>query len=127
MHSNTTLIPTAGILDIVDNRAMIRADGYLPGPGDVMVSMALAGKHGLRRGDTVTGARSSDKGQLVEVDTVNGQRPGHARPDFSNLVALYPNERLRLETEPHAMTTRVVDLVMPVGKGQRALIVAPPK
>jgi transcription termination factor Rho len=127
MHSNTTLIPTAGILDIVDNRAMIRVDGYLPGQGDVMVSMALVGKHGLRRGDTVTGARTSDKGQLVEVDTVNGQRPGHARPAFSSLVALYPNERLRLETEPHAMTTRVVDLVMPVGKGQRALIVAPPK
>jgi transcription termination factor Rho len=88
--------------------------------------MGLVRKHGLRRGDTVAGAQS-DKGQLVEVDTVNGQQPGHSRPAFSDLVPLYPNERLRLETEPHAVTTRVIDLVMPVGKGQRALIVAPPK
>jgi transcription termination factor Rho len=127
MHSTTTLIPTTGILDIVDNRATIRADGYLPGPDDVTVPMTLVRKHGLRRGDTVTGGHSPGKSQLIEVETVNGQQPGHTRPAFTDLVPLYPNERLRLETEPHAITTRVIDLVMPVGKGQRALIVAPPK
>ncbi|MBP2325906.1 transcription termination factor Rho [Kibdelosporangium banguiense] len=127
MNSTTTTEgpPVTGILDIVDNRAMIRADGYLPGPGDINVPMAMVRKLGLRRGDTV--AAIATKSQIVQVDSVNGQRPGHARPAFTELVPLYPNERLRLETEPHELTTRVIDLVMPVGKGQRALIAAPPK
>ncbi|MET0237599.1 MAG: transcription termination factor Rho, short form [Kibdelosporangium sp.] len=135
MHSTTIprqrsgdLVAVTGILDIVDNRATIRADGYLPGPGDVQVPMTLVRGNDLRRGDTVTGqARQSGKPQLAEVGTVNGQHPGHARPDFADLVPLHPSERLRLETEPHALTTRVIDLLMPVGKGQRALIFAPPK
>jgi transcription termination factor Rho len=114
-----------GILDIVGDRAFVRADGYLPGPGDTSVPMGLVRANDLRRGDTVTGEIRS--GKLASVDHVNGQRPGYRRPAFADLTPLYPNERLRLETEPHAMTARVTDLVMPVGKGQRALVVAPPK
>jgi transcription termination factor Rho len=115
---------TTGIVDMVDGRAMVRADGYLPGPNDVSVPMSFVRKHNLRRGDTVSGQSENDR--LTSVDTVNGQQ--HlTRPAFNDLVPLYPNERLRLETEPHILTTRVVDLVMPVGKGQRALVVAPPK
>ncbi len=129
-----SLLPVAGILDIVDDHAFVRVEGYLAGPNDAFVPLTQVRKHGLRRGDTVTGrARPAGKGQklapLVQVDTINGQHPRHAptRPTFSDLVPLHPNERLRLETEPHALTTRVTDLLMPVGKGQRALIVAPPK
>jgi transcription termination factor Rho len=116
---------TNGILDIVGERAFVRADGYLPGPDDTPVPIALVRELGLRRGDTVCGTVRA--GKLMHVDAVNGQRPRYARPAFTELTPLYPNERLRLETEPHALTTRVTDLVMPVGKGQRALIVAPPK
>jgi transcription termination factor Rho len=126
--------PVTGILDIVDNRAVVRTDGYLPGPRDVPVQPELVRKHRLRRGDTVTGRTgSAGRGQrlapLAQVDTINGQHPRHAasRPVFAELVPLHPNERMRLETEPHALTTRVADLLVPVGKGQRALIVAPPK
>ncbi|MGH4023708.1 MAG: transcription termination factor Rho, partial [Pseudonocardiaceae bacterium] len=123
-----------GILDVADNRAFIRTDGYLPGPRDAHVPPGLVREHGLRRGDTVTGgARPTGRDErlatLVQIDTINGQHPRHAqsRGVFSELVPLHPNERMRLETEPHALTTRVTDLLMPVGKGQRALIVAPPK
>jgi transcription termination factor Rho len=133
-HEGSSPRPVTGIFDIVDNRAFIRADGYLPGPRDAHVPLRLIREHGLRRGDTVTGtARPAGKGEklasLVQVDTINGQHPRHAmsRAVFSELVPLYPNQRIRLETEPHALTTRVTDLLMPVGKGQRALIVAPPK
>ena len=115
---------TNGILDITGNRAFLR-EGYLPDPDDLSVSTGLIREHGLRRGDLVTG--SSQGGKLTAVDTVNGKRPGHRRPTFTDLTPLYPNERLRLETEPHILTTRVIDLAMPVGKGQRALVVAPPK
>jgi len=118
-------IPVSGILDIVGERAFVRADGYLPDPDDASVAMNLVRDNGLRRGDTVTGAARA--GKLVRVDGVNGQQPRYRRPAFADLTPLYPNERLRLETEAHALTTRVTDLVMPIGKGQRALIVAPPK
>ncbi len=112
-----------GILDIVRNRAYVRADGYLPGPDDVPILQKTVRDLGLRRGDLIC---LDDNG---EVTAVNGRDPLplRRRPDFADLVPLYPNERLRLETESHALTTRVIDLVMPVGKGQRALIVAPPK
>ncbi|MGH3831660.1 MAG: transcription termination factor Rho, short form [Pseudonocardiaceae bacterium] len=133
-NANPNQRAVAGILDIVEDHAALRAEGYLAGPHDTSVPLALVREHGLRRGDTVTGsAHPTGRGQqlatLAQVDTVNGQHPRHAqaRPTFSELVPLHPNERLRLETEPHALTTRVVDLLMPVGKGQRALIVAPPK
>ena len=100
--------------------------------------MSQIKKYGLRRGDAVTGAvRAPREGEqrrdkynpLVRLDTINGMDPEEARrrPDFYKLTPLYPQERLRLETEPHILTTRVIDLVMPIGKGQRALIVSPPK
>jgi transcription termination factor Rho len=95
-------------------------------------------KYGLRRGDAITGAvRQAREGEqsrqkfnpLVRIDTLNGGSPedGRNRAEFTKLTPLYPNERLRLETEPSKLTTRVIDLVMPIGKGQRALIVSPPK
>ncbi len=132
------LLPVAGIVDILDNYAFVRTTGYLAGPTDVYVSLSMVRRYGLRRGDAVTGAvRQPREGEqsrqkfnpLVRVDTLNGQDPEIARnrPEFTKLTPLYPNERLRLETEPHKLTTRVIDLVMPVGKGQRALIVSPPK
>uniref|UniRef100_UPI000A7B6547 transcription termination factor Rho, short form n=1 Tax=Nocardia pseudovaccinii TaxID=189540 RepID=UPI000A7B6547 len=122
----------SGILDIADNRAAtLRVDGYLPGPRDVHVPPRFIREFGLRRGDFIIGAaepaRSGKLDPLVRIESVNGQDPERARPGFEDLVPIYPNQRLRLETEPHAMTTRVTDLVMPIGKGQRALIVAPPK
>ncbi|HEX6353166.1 transcription termination factor Rho, short form [Actinophytocola sp.] len=115
----------SGTLDLSGNRAFLRVDGYLPSPADPSVPSGLIRANDLRRGDTVSG--SIQNGRLVDIDTVNGQRPGYRRPAFADLVPLYPNERLHLETEPHALVTRVTDLVMPVGKGQRALVVAPPK
>ena len=131
------LIPVAGIVDILDNYAFIRTSGYLTGPNDVYVSLSQIRKNGLRRGDAVTGAvRQPREGErrdkynaLVRLDTVNGQEPESARnrPEFHKLTPLYPQDRLRLETEPNILTTRVIDLVMPIGKGQRALIVSPPK
>ncbi|RDI47012.1 transcription termination factor Rho [Nocardia mexicana] len=132
--ANTSTTPVTGILDIVGNHASLRVDGYLAGPNDAHVSMRLVRDNGLRRGDAVTGVVGSKRdgvkfAPLVRVDTVNGLSPAQARsrPHFSELVPIYPQDRLRLETEPHEMTTRVTDLVMPIGKGQRALVVAPPK
>ena len=131
------LIPIAGILDILDNYAFVRTSGYLPGANDVYVSLAQIRRNGLRKGDVITGAvRQPREGErrekfnaLVRLDTVNGMDPEQARhrPDFSKLTPLYPQERLRLETEPNILTTRIIDLVAPIGKGQRGLIVSPPK
>ena len=126
-----TDVAVKGLLDIVDDKAWLRADGYLPGPDDIAVSPAQVRSLGLRRGDYITGlARASSRRPAnLHVDTVNGGDPDRARhrPDFYKMTALYPQERLRLETEPQILTTRVIDLVMPIGKGQRALIVSPPK
>jgi transcription termination factor Rho len=138
IREDDVLLPVAGILDVLDNYAFVRTSGYLAGPNDVYVSLSLVRKYGLRRGDAITGVvRQPRDGEqqrqkfnpLVRVDSINGLEPGEAknRPDFTKLTPLYPNERLRLETESHKLTTRVIDLVMPVGKGQRALIVSPPK
>ncbi|WP_344727718.1 transcription termination factor Rho [Pseudonocardia yunnanensis] len=138
VRDGDVLLPVAGIVDILDNYAFVRTTGYLSGPTDVYVSLSMVRKYGLRRGDAITGAvREPREGEqsrqkfnpLVRVDSINGQDPESARnrPEFTKLTPLYPNERLRLETEPHKLTTRVIDLVMPVGKGQRALIVSPPK
>ncbi|GGR86562.1 hypothetical protein GCM10010169_33590 [Micromonospora fulviviridis] len=133
------LVPVAGIIDVLDNYAFVRTTGYLAGPNDVYVSMSQIKKYGLRRGDAITGAvraaaregeqRRDKYNPLVRLDTINGMEPDEAkrRPEFYKLTPLYPQERLRLETEPHILTTRVIDLVMPIGKGQRALIVSPPK
>nr|WP_085910971.1 MULTISPECIES: transcription termination factor Rho [Pseudonocardia] len=138
IRDDDVLLPVAGIVDILDNYAFVRTTGYLSGPTDVYVSMSMVRKNGLRRGDAITGAvRQPREGEqqrqkfnpLVRVDTINGRDPESARnrPEFMKLTPLYPNERLRLETDPTQLTTRVIDLVMPVGKGQRALIVSPPK
>jgi transcription termination factor Rho len=137
INEDDVLIPVAGILDILDNYAFIRTSGYLPGPNDVYVSLAQVRKNGLRKGDHVTGAvRQPKDGErrekfnaLVRLDSVNGMAPEHGRgrPEFNKLTPLYPQDRLRLETDPGILTTRIIDLVAPIGKGQRGLIVAPPK
>jgi transcription termination factor Rho len=138
VREDDVLLPVAGILDVLDNYAFVRTSGYLSGPNDVYVSLSLVRKYCLRRGDAITGAvrqpRESEQQRqkfnpLVRVDTINGLdiELAKQRPEFTKLTPLYPNERLRLETEQNLMTTRVIDLVMPIGKGQRALIVSPPK
>jgi transcription termination factor Rho len=145
--------PVEGIVDVVGSNAFLRTDGYAPGKDDIHIPPALVRQHGLRRGDEVVGvARPRDEqpnhretnrdnhrnnngsrrdkhDPLVRVATVNGRDPRDARrrPDFYDLTPLFPQERLRLESEPHQLITRVIDLVMPIGKGQRALVVAPPK
>jgi transcription termination factor Rho len=131
------LIPIAGILDVLDNYAFIRTTGYLPGPNDVYVSLSQVRKHGLRKGDVIEGAvRQPREGErrekfnaLVRLDKVNGLDPeqSRARPEFSKLVPLYPQDRLRLESDHGILTTRIIDLISPIGKGQRGLIVSPPK
>jgi len=133
------LIPVAGILDNIEdkNTWFVRTGGYFAGPDDVYVSNSVVRRYNLRRGDAVTGVvRQPREGErkekfnpLVRLDTVNGLDPEAAknRVEFTKLTPLYPQDRLRLETESHIMTTRVIDLVMPIGKGQRALIVSPPK
>ncbi|MEJ6548073.1 transcription termination factor Rho [Corynebacterium sp. USCH3] len=145
--NNEPPTPVAGILDFADaNTAFIRTTGYHAGSTDVYVPIQMVRKYGMRHGDAVTGTiRPGAKAQqaggggrnrnrqkytpLNSVDTVNGLAPEQAsqRPKFNNLTPLYPNQRLRLETEPKILTTRVIDLIMPIGKGQRALIVSPPK
>ncbi|MFD4540434.1 transcription termination factor Rho [Streptomyces bauhiniae] len=137
VNEDDVLIPVAGILDILDNYAFIRTSGYLPGPNDVYVSLAQVRKNGLRKGDHTTGAvRQPKEGErrekfnaLVRLDSVNGMAPEHGRgrPEFNKLTPLYPQDRLRLESESNVLTTRIIDLVSPIGKGQRGLIVAPPK
>lgn len=131
------LVPVGGLVDILDNFSFIRTSGYLPSPNDVYVSMQQVRKYGLRKGDVVTGAvREPREGErrekfnaLLRLDTINGMEPDEAkdRIEFNKLVPLYPQDRLRLETEPNILTTRVIDLIAPIGKGQRGLIVSPPK
>nr|WP_307872653.1 transcription termination factor Rho [Actinoplanes ovalisporus] len=122
--TETTEMSVNALLDIVDDRAWLRMDGYLPGPKDIQVNMHEIRRLGLRRGDRVTGLATltGRKPATLRLDEPMGRRP-----DFYDLTALYPQERLRLETDPKLLTTRVIDLAMPIGKGQRALIVAPPK
>ena len=138
VREDDVLLPVAGILDVLDNYAFVRTSGYLSGPNDVYVSLALVRKYWLRRGDAITGAvrqpRDNEQQRqkfnpLVRVDSINGLNVEQARqrPEFTKLTPLYPNDRLRLETEQGLMTTRVIDLIAPIGKGQRALIVSPPK
>ncbi len=142
------LVPVAGIVDILDNYAFVRTTGYLPGNSDVYVPMTIVKRHGLRKGDAVTGSikapREGEEPQqqtvgsrnnrqkytpIAALETVNGMSPEEARrrPEFTKLTPLYPQERLRLETEQNIVTTRIIDLVAPIGKGQRGLIVAPAK
>ncbi|HLY34722.1 MAG TPA: transcription termination factor Rho, partial [Jatrophihabitantaceae bacterium] len=139
ISEDDVLVPVAGILDSIEekNTWFVRTAGYFPSSDDVYVANSYVRRFALRRGDTVTGAvRQQRDGErrekfnpLVRLDTVNGVEPDSvkSRVEFTKLTPLYPQERLRLETEPHILTTRVIDLVMPIGKGQRALIVSPPK
>ena len=134
------LVPVAGIVDVLDSYAFIRTSGYLPGPNDVYVSMGQIKKYGLRKGDAVKGSiRTPNEGDrrnqrqkfvpLQSIDSINGMSVEEAsrRPQFSKLTPLYPNERLRQETTPNRLTGRLIDIVAPIGKGQRGLIVSPPK
>ncbi len=137
ISEDDVLLPVAGLLDILDQYAFIRTTGYLAGPNDVYVGLQQVRRYGLRKGDVITGqVRAAREGErkekfnaLVKLDTVNGSDPEESknRVDFAKLVPLYPQERLRLETEPGILTTRVIDLISPIGKGQRGLIVSPPK
>ena len=137
LSEDDVLLPVGGLLDILENYAFLRTGGYLPSPNDVYVSLHQVRRYGLRKGDVVTGqVRQPREGErrekfnaLVRIDTVNGVDPESARDrvEFSKLVPLYPQERLRLETQPNVLTTRVIDLISPIGKGQRGLIVSPPK
>ncbi|MEO0049139.1 MAG: hypothetical protein RL556_471, partial [Actinomycetota bacterium] len=139
ISEDDVLVPVAGILDVLDNYAFVRTSGYLPGPNDVYVSLGQVKKYGLRKGDAVVGAiRQPREGEgvgrqkfnaLVRVDSINGltQEQAANRVDFQKLTPLYPQTRLRLETEQNKLSTRIIDLVAPIGKGQRGLIVSPPK
>jgi transcription termination factor Rho len=140
LSEDDVLVPVAGILDVLENYAFVRTSGYLPGPNDVYVPLGMVKKNGLRKGDAVTGAvRAPREGEqqnsrqkfnpLVRLDSINGMTADQARQrvEFGKLTPLYPQQRLRLETESNILTTRVIDLVAPIGKGQRGLIVAPAK
>ncbi|PJM78946.1 transcription termination factor Rho [Bifidobacterium scaligerum] len=134
------LVPVAGIIDVLDSYAFVRTSGYLPGPNDVYVSMGQVKKYGLRKGDAVHGSirapREGDRRNqrqkfvpLQSIDSINGQSVEESlnRPQFSKLTPLYPQERLKQETVPNKLTGRIMDIVAPIGKGQRGLIVSPPK
>lgn len=141
LTEDDVLVPVAGILDVLDNYAFVRTSGYLPGASDVYVSLNQVKRYGLRKGDAVVGAiRAPQENEnknnqrqkfnaLVQLTSINGLEPEESknRREFSKLTPLYPKDRLRLETDPKKIGTRVVDLVAPIGKGQRGLIVSPPK
>ncbi|MGV3713742.1 transcription termination factor Rho, partial [Pseudolysinimonas sp.] len=138
ISDDDVLIPVAGILDVLDNYAFVRTSGYLPGANDVYVSLGQVKKYNLRKGDAVVGAirqpRENEQSRqkynaIVKIDSINGQTVDEAaeRVDFGKLTPIYPKDRLRLETSPEKLSTRIIDLIAPIGKGQRGLIVAPPK
>jgi len=137
VREGDVLWPVSGIVDVMEGYAFVRTTGYLPGPEDAYMSLSLVRRYGLRKGDLVTGAirqpRENERREkfnpLIRLDTVNGDDPAQAkdRPEFTKLTPLYPQERLRLETGGTGMTGRIMDLVSPIGKGQRGLIVSPPK
>ena len=134
------VIPVSGVVDMADGHAFVRTSGYRRGPADVYVSAGQIRQYGLRQGDKIEGAarrggaQSNRTGRgkfdpLVRVDTVNGMPPELAltRPHFDDLTPLYPQQRLRLEDGDPSATSRIIDLIAPIGKGQRGLIVSPPK
>jgi transcription termination factor Rho len=134
---DTTTIAVSGPLDITGGKAFIRTAGYQRGPSDTLVTLTQIQQYGLRRGDQVTGAaRPAQPGKarerhpaLTQIDSVNGLDPRQAaqRPHFADLTPLHPQQRLRLETPAGPPAARIIDLISPIGKGQRGLIVAPPK
>ncbi|MBA3233809.1 MAG: transcription termination factor Rho, partial [Propionibacteriales bacterium] len=135
VSEDDVLVSARGILDVLDNYAFVRTSGYLPGPNDVYVSLSMVRKYGLRKGDAITGAvRQLREGErrekfnpMVRIDSANGAEPeaSKQRVEFSKLTPLYAADRLRLETESSQLITRVIDIVAPIGKGQRGLIVSP--
>lgn len=135
--ADDVLAPVRGILDVMDGYAFVRTTGYLPSPDDAYVPLGLVKKFGLRKGDVVTGqirtAREGERREkfspFVQLESVNGSDPEAAkdRPEFAKLTPLYPQERLKMEMDPTGMTGRVIDMIAPIGKGQRGLIVSPPK
>lgn len=133
-------VPVAGIVDILESYAFVRTSGYLPGPNDVYISMGMVRKYGLRKGDAIQGtirgtregARRPSRQKFVplqSVTSINGMSVEDAqnRPEFNKLTPIFPNERLKMETEPNKLIGRMIDIVSPIGKGQRGLIVSPPK
>ncbi|MFD8493649.1 transcription termination factor Rho [Amycolatopsis sp. NPDC059657] len=108
-----------GIVDIQAKTAFVRS-GYAAEPGDVPLPLATVRNYALRQSDLISGT-------TTHIDTVNGAEPTRNRPDFTALTPIHPDQRLLLETKPNLLLTRLIDLVMPIGKGQRALIPAPPK
>jgi transcription termination factor Rho len=124
-----------GILDVIDDGiGFLRADHYLPGPDDIYVSQTQIRRFGLRTGDMVIGQvrppKDSEKYYgLLRVEAVNGLDPEQAkrRPRFDDLTAIFPEERYNLETDPRVLSTRLLNLIAPIGRGQRGLIVSPPK
>jgi len=137
VSADDVLAPVRGIVDVMEGYAFVRTTGYLPSPEDAYMPLGMVRKYGLRKGDLVTGSiklpregeRKEKFNPFVALETVNGQDPESqkSRPDFTKLTPLYPQERLRLETDPGNMTGRIVDMISPIGKGQRGLIVSPPK
>ncbi|QIK75905.1 transcription termination factor Rho [Nocardioides piscis] len=131
------LVPAAGILDVLDNYAFVRTSGYLPGTDDVYLSLSMVRKFGLRRGDAVVGqVRQPREGErkekfnpMVRIDSVNGTDPEAARErlDFETFTPVHPTERLRQETTTTELVGRAIDIAAPIGKGQRGLLIAPPK
>jgi transcription termination factor Rho len=145
-NDNGTAVPVSGIVDGLGNQAFVRTRGYRRGRGDVLVPATCLREYGLRTGDLIEGAarpgrqrpagrpaqpdRETDRpGVLERVDTINGLEPRQSRqrPAFDELTPLHPRERLRLEAGSQSPTARIIDLVSPVGKGQRGLIVSAPK
>ena len=135
---DSSLVPIAGIVDVQSNHAFVRTSGYLPGPNDVYVTLGNVRRWGLRPGDAVAGfvrpQREGERRQqkynaLIKVDSINGMSVEDAkkRREFAKLTPEYPREQLRMETSAKALTPRMIDLVSPIGKGQRGLIVSPPK
>ena len=124
-----------GILEIVDDGiGFLRAEHYLPGPNDIYVSQTQIKRFNLRTGDMVIGQVRAPKDSekyygLLRVDAVNGLNPEEAkhRPAFEDLTPIFPEERFNLETNPRILSTRLLNLIAPIGRGQRGLIVSPPK
>jgi transcription termination factor Rho len=124
-----------GVLDIIeDGFGFLRGERYLPGSDDVYVSQSQIRRFGLRPGDRIAGVIRPPKDNekyhsLLRVESVNGIDPESARrrPNFDHLTPIFPHERIDLETQPHVLSTRILDLVAPIGRGQRGLIVSPPK
>nr|WP_294490605.1 transcription termination factor Rho [uncultured Mediterraneibacter sp.] len=124
-----------GILEVMqDGFGFIRSDNYLPGENDVYVSPAQIRRFGLKTGDILTGntrvkTQAEKFSALLYVSTINGMRPAEAmkRKNFEDLTPVFPNQRIRLETPGSSTAMRVMDLISPIGKGQRGMIVSPPK